>query len=102
MQSNILNIAITIASSSLVTFVLSIFAFKYDLKIKKANSSSEVSKSEQDRISTAEKTIDMVEKLRATMNTQFEEMQLEITNLRKELSQYISQCSKCENNKIGK
>ena len=97
---NILNLALTIASSSIVTFILSIFAFKYDLKIKKANSSSEVSKSEQDRISTAEKTIDLVEKLRATMDKQFEDMQEEMKTIKDKLNKYVEQCSTCSNNKI--
>lgn len=93
---------ITISSSSIVTFVLAIFAFKYDFLKIKANTQSEVSKSEQDRISTAEKTIDLVEKLRLTMDRQFDEMQQEMTNLKEQLSKYINQCSTCTNNKIGK
>ena len=99
---NLTNLILAISSSSIVTFVLSIFAFKYDFIKIKANTSSEVSKSEQDKITTAEKTIDLVEKLRATMDKQFDDMQKEITNLRSELEQYINQCSTCSNNKIRK
>jgi hypothetical protein len=96
------NIIITIASSSIATFVLSIVAFKYNLIEIKAKTSSTVSQSEQDKITTADKTIDLVEKLRVTMDRQFEDMQQEITTLRSELNQYINQCSTCSNNKIRK
>lgn len=101
-MNNFFSLIVTITSSSIVTFVLSIFAFKYDLIKIKANTSSEVSRSEQDKITTAEKTIDLVEKLRATMDKQFDEMQKEISDLKTELNNYISQCSTCENNKMKK
>lgn len=99
---NIINIAITIASSSIVTFVLSIFAFKHNLISIKANASTDLSKSEQEKLVTADKALDLVNKLQTTMDKQFEEMQAEITTLRKELSEYIKQCSTCSNNKIRK
>lgn len=99
---NTINLAITIASSSIVTFVLSIFAFKYNLISIKANASTDLSKSEQEKLVTADKALDLVNKLQTTMDKQFEEMQAEITTLRKELSEYIKQCSTCSNNKIGK
>jgi TolA-binding protein len=99
---NIINIIITVASSSIVTFFLSIAAFKYDLIKIKATTSSEVSKSEQEKMVTADKAIDLVNKLQGTMDKQFEEMQSEITKLRSELNQYINQCSTCSNNKIRK
>lgn len=97
-----INTVVAVCSSSIATFLLSIFAFKYNLIEIKAKTSSTVSQSEQDKITTAEKTIDLVEKLRATMDKQFDDMQKEITNLRSELEQYINQCSTCSNNKIGK
>lgn len=93
---------LTIASSSLVTFVLSLFAFKYDLLKIKATSSQEVSKSDQEKIATAEKTIELVDKLRARMDIEFESMTKQITSLKRELELYKNQCSKCSNNKIGK
>ncbi len=89
----------TIAASSIVTFVLSIFAFKYDLIKIKASASSEVSKSDQEKITTADKTIDLVEKLRATMDKQFEEMQQEISDLKKTVQEYKTKCGNCINNK---
>lgn len=101
-MNNIFTTLLTVTSSSLVGFVLSVFAFKYNLIEIKAKTSSTVSQSEQDKITTAEKTIDLVEKLRATMDKQFDDMQKEITNLRSELEQYINQCSTCSNNKIRK
>lgn len=99
---NLTNLILAISSSSIVTFVLSIFAFKYDFIKIKANTSSEVSKSEQDKITTADKAIDLVNKLQDTMDNQFEEMQAKITKLSNELEKYINQCSTCTNNKIGK
>ena len=99
---NILNLALTIASSSIVTFLLSIVAFKHNLISIKANASTDLSKSEQEKLVTADKALDLVNKLQTTMDKQFEEMQGEITMLRKELSEYIKQCSTCSNNKIGK
>lgn len=99
---NSLNIVLTIASSSIVTFILSIFAFKYNLISIKATASSDLSKSEQEKLVTADKAIDLVNKLQGTMDKQFEEMQSEITKLRSELNQYINQCSTCSNNKIRK
>ena len=35
-------------------------------------------------------------------NKKFDEMYLEIKDLKTQLNLYIGQCSKCENNKIGK
>lgn len=99
---NIINIIITVASSSIVTFFLSIAAFKYDLIKIKATTSSEVSKSEQEKMVTADKAIELVNKLQDTMKSQYEEMQEEIEKLRKELHLYKSQCSNCTNNKIGR
>ena len=92
----------TIASSSLVTFVLAIAAFKYDLIKVKASASTEVSKSDQEKITTADKTIDLVEKLRVTMDRQFDEMQKEIQDLKRELGMWTNQCTFCPNNKIKK
>jgi Flp pilus assembly protein TadB len=97
---NITNVILTIASSSIVTFVLSIFAFKYNLIEIKAKTSSTVSQSEQDKITTADKTIDLVEKLRLTMERQFEEMREEQQGLKEKLQKYIDQCSTCSNNKL--
>lgn len=111
---------LTIFSSGTVAFVLAVAAFRYDLLKIKANASSEVSRSDQDKITTAEKTIDLVEKLRATMDRQFEEMeqdrklekekkdrqfgqfQKQIKELKDLLNQYVNQCSTCVNNKITK
>ena len=93
---------ITIFSSSTVTFVLSVMAFKYDFLKIKASTSQEVSKSDQEKITTADKTIDLVEKLRVTMDRQFDEMQKEIQELKKELGMWTNQCSICPNNKIKK
>jgi len=101
-MNNILATILTVTSSSLVGFVLSVFAFKYNLISIKATASSDLSKAEQEKLVTADKAIDLVNKLQTTMDKQFEEMQEEITTLRKELSEYIKQCSTCSNNKIGK
>lgn len=97
---NILNLAITIASSSVVTFLLSIFAFKYNLILIKANASSELSKSEQEKIETADKALRLINSLQDSMNERFIEQKEEIQQLRKQLSMYINQCSKCSNNQI--
>lgn len=93
---------LTIFSSGTVAFVLAIAAFRYDLLKIKANASSEVSKSDQEKITTAEKTIDLIEKLRVTMDNQFDDMQKEIQDLKKELALWTDQCSICPNNKIKK
>lgn len=93
---------LTIFSSGTVAFVLAIAAFRYDLLKIKANASSEVSKSDQEKITTAEKTIDLIEKLRVTMDKQFDDMQKEIQDLKKELELWTNQCSICPNNKIKK
>lgn len=78
--------------------------FLYFLERKKNNAliSQEVSKSDQEKISTADKTIDLLEKLRATMDRQFEEMDKEISSLKRKLNMYVEQCEKCANNKIEK
>lgn len=109
---------LTILSTGTVGFLSAIFAFKYDLIKVKATASTEVSKSDQEKITTADKTIDLVEKLRVTMDRQFEEMekdrviekqkkdaqfnnfQKEIKELKDLLSLYVNQCSTCTNNKI--
>jgi septal ring factor EnvC (AmiA/AmiB activator) len=80
----------------------SFFAFFIERKKNNALTSQEVSKSDQDKISTAEKTIDLIDKLRSRMERQFEEMDKEIQNLKKELNEYIKQCGPCANNKIAR
>ncbi|RZL47730.1 MAG: hypothetical protein EOP00_11090 [Pedobacter sp.] len=90
---------ITIVSTSAVTFLLSVLSIKYELIKVKASASTEVSKSDQEKISTAEKTIDLVEKLRATMDKQFEEMQQEILDLKNVVQEYKRKCASCTNNK---
>lgn len=78
----------------------SFLAYIFERKKNNALTSQEISKSDQDKISTAEKTIDLVEKLRLTMERQFDDMDKEISQLREELKKYLDQCSICENNKI--
>lgn len=90
---------ITIVSTSAVTFLLSVLSIKYELIKVKASASTEVSKSDQEKISTAEKTIDLVEKLRTTMDKQFEEMQQEILDLKIIVQEYKRKCGNCINNK---
>lgn len=63
--------------------------------------SQELSKSDQDKITTAEQTIALMEKLSSSMDKRFELMDKEMIRLKEKLNQYVQQCEKCANNKIG-
>lgn len=89
--------------SSIISYIFGgggLILYITERKKNKALTSQEISKADQDKITTAEKTIDLMEKLRSTMDRKFMEMEAEINDLRSELKMYIVQCEKCENNKI--
>lgn len=95
------------------TTILAIFIAwktrKSEIKKIEALSSQEVSRSEQEKLKTADGAIELINKLRETMKEQYEEMKLEMVELKREnkqikeeLNLYKNQCSKCANNKIGR
>ena len=67
-----------------------------------ALSNQEVSKSDQEKIATAEKALELVNKLTDTMHRKFEANDKELEMVRNKLNEYVSQCSLCPNNKITK
>ena len=103
LKENVLSIISALfGGSSLVAYFL-------ERKKNLALTSQEVSKSDQEKIVTADKTIDLVNKLTERMDVELEKSNATISKLEAKLDKaldelylYQSQCSQCSNNKIGK
>jgi hypothetical protein len=100
---------------SILSMVLgggSFFAYIFERRKNIALTSQEFSKSDQEKIATADKAIDLVNKLQATMDRQYEEMILEqqtmkstiqtqnteIATLKKIQQDWEIRCGKCPTN----
>lgn len=96
-------------STTIVAIFIAWKTRKSEMKKIEALSNQEVSKSDQEKIITADKALDLINKLTERMDLEMEKSNREISkleakldNVEKELNLYKNQCSKCSNNKIGK
>ena len=64
----------------------SLYGYFFERNKNKALTSQEISKADQDKITTAEKTIELVDKLAEKMTKQYDELSKEIVSLKKKLT----------------
>ena len=96
-------------STTLVAIFIAWKTRKAEIKKMEALSNQEVSKSEQEKIITADKALELINKLTLRMDQEMEKsnsviskLEAKLDKVERELFLYKNQCSKCSNNKIGK
>jgi hypothetical protein len=102
MNFNIIEVLGLVASVGFVSFISAVLTIKYDIIKIKAGSSQEVSKADQEKIATADKALELVNKLQDSMDKKFEEMSGEIVILKEVVKDYKLTCDSCDFRKTKK